>query len=95
MIHYFTPLLSLSGIFVADFMLELRRSNAVVIEAGAISLPPIRSASDALYHIHQSIVLEMGDHENPSTDSIHVPGTQADAESLQDLDWDCSCTSSS
>lgn len=92
--HYFTPLLSLSGIFVADFTLELRRSNAVVIETGAISLPPIRSTSDALYHVHQSIVLEMGDHESTSIDSIHVPGTQANVESLQDLDPDRFCISS-
>lgn len=57
-------LYSLSSILVSEFTLELRQNNSVEIATNDISLPPIRSVSDMLQHIHQSIIVELG---NPVT----------------------------
>lgn len=76
-------------------MLELRRSNGAIIEAGAMSLPPIRSTRDAISHIHQLILIEMGDHshENTSMQNNDVSGSRNDRV-FSRPDWDGFCISS-
>lgn len=53
---------SLSSILLSEWTLELRQRNSAAIAAKNISLPPIQSVTNILHHIHQTILVEMGDY---------------------------------
>lgn len=56
-------------------MLELRHRNSAANTANNISLPTIRSVPNMLQHIHQSILVEMGDSETENArDGDIIPG---------------------
>lgn len=74
---------SLSAILIADFTLDLRQKNSAAIQAANITLPTIQIQSVANY-IHQSILVEMGDHDIPIharvEDDSNVPTASLDVE---------------
>lgn len=64
---------------VANFTLDLRQSNSEIINDHAASLPPIRSIRSVLQHIHQSVLVEMGDSEGAGQgNSDGILGSQAE-----------------
>lgn len=73
----------MSSLLVAKFTLDLRQANAKIVEASSVSLPPIQSPRDVLYRMHQSMLTEMGDHED-ATRGNEVSASQNGAEGPQD-----------
>lgn len=55
---------SLSAILISNFTLDLRRRNSPLMPMGASNVSLSLQYRDALQHIHQSVLIEMGDHEN-------------------------------
>lgn len=58
-------------------MLDLRQRNSAAIATNSISLPPIRTVQDVMEHVHQTLMVEMGDHE--------TSGSVNDARLLNDI----------
>lgn len=55
---------SLSAILFTGFMLNLRQRNSAAIAINSISLPPIQTVHDVVERLHQTFMVEMGDHES-------------------------------
>lgn len=64
---------NLIGIMIANFTLDLRQQNAAFINARNITLPSLHFRS-VLDYMHQSIVVEMSDHENDAMGPVMEGG---------------------